>query len=46
MCEYCRKFTQRSHQFKRGDDINIDAEGETFIDFFNNLIIHFITFFL
>lgn len=40
MCEYCRKLTQWSHRFKRGYDVNVDTEGETFIDFFNNLITH------
>lgn len=40
MCEYCRKFTQRSYPFKEGHNINIGYSGEAFIDFFNNLIVH------
>lgn len=40
MCEYCRKFTQRAHNLKAGYDVDIDYEGEVFIDFFNNLIVH------
>lgn len=40
MCEYCRKFTQRSYPFKEGYDANIGYRGEAFIDLFNNLIVH------
>lgn len=40
MCNYCRKFTQSAHKLREGYDVNIGYEGEAFIDFFNNLIVH------
>jgi len=40
MCEYCRKFTQQAHHLKTGYDVNIGYEGDVFIDYFNNLIVH------
>ena len=40
MCNYCRKFTQSAYKLREGYDVNIGYEGEAFIDFFNNLIIH------
>jgi hypothetical protein len=40
MCDYCRKFIQHSYLFKEGYDVNIGYNGEAFIDFFNNLIVH------
>lgn len=40
MCDYCRKFTQSVQKIREGQDVNIGYEGEDFIDFFNNLIIH------
>ena len=40
MCEYCHKINQRSYPIKEGQNVFIGYEGEAFIDFFNNLIIH------
>lgn len=40
MCNYCHKLTQTAQKIREGQDVNIGYEGEAFIDFFNNLIIH------
>lgn len=41
MCEYCRKFTQKVHILKEGYDLPIGYQGEAFINYLNDLIIHF-----
>lgn len=40
MCNYCRKFTQAAQKVREGQDVNVGYEGEVFIDFFGNLIVH------
>ena len=40
MCAYCHKFTQKDYWLKTGYDVNIGYEGDVFIDFCNNLIVH------
>lgn len=40
MCNYCRKLTQSAYKLRESYDVNIGYEGEAFVDFFNNLIIH------
>ena len=40
MCNYCRKITPAAHDLREGQDVNIGYEGEAFVDFFNNLVVH------
>lgn len=40
MCEYCIKLTQKSHKYRNGYDVTVNSEGESFIDFFGNLVTH------
>lgn len=41
MCEYCHKITQKAHILKEGYDLPIGYQGEAFINYLNDLIIHF-----
>lgn len=41
MCDYCKKITQKAYILNEGYDLPIGYQGEAFINYLNDLIIHF-----